>query len=163
MVRSHGTAKIRMLAARLQTGCLEGKIALGDVFRQPPEDAAEDALQLEQEGGPASCIFGFHRVAGYHSNPGSHANPREASSWFDRRDLPYRRWKLRLPDHRTASNRERPPAEALDGGDRRGPFVPAVDIAHHLPHALRRGGDRDRNAELSHGRHQGRYGFTGRT
>src|SRR4051812_24273619 len=98
MVRSNGQAKIRMLAARLQTGCLEGEIALGDVFRQPPEDAAEDALQFEREGGPASCIVGFHRVAGHYVDPGSHANPREASSWLDRCDLPYRRWKLRLPD-----------------------------------------------------------------
>src|SRR5580765_1109036 len=91
--------KRRVLATRLETVRFEAKVALRDVPRYPPEQAAKDPLKVERQRRPAAARRGLDPMPTHNPQSRSGADPREAVARLDDGQLPKRRGKLRLADH----------------------------------------------------------------
>src|SRR5687768_3578050 len=81
---------------------------------------------------------------------GGNTHPGKAPVRLDRGDLPHGRWEPGLTNQHPAPDGECACTEWLHADNRRRPFVPAIDVAHHLPHALGRRVDVDGDGEFSH-------------
>ena len=121
--------KSRILASRLETPRLEGKVSFRDVFRHPAERTAKNSPKVERQCRPAFVARRLDPVTGnelvYPGPVLTHVKlrPGSISVTFHER----RRRKPRLADQHPGSDRERPAAEPPDAGDRRGPFVPSIE------------------------------------
>ena len=139
-----------ILAAGLEASGFEPQVSFRDGSRHPSEQTAEHTFEPERQACPAAGRGRLDQMMADHPEARGRTHPGEARAALNRGDLPQRRRKSRLSDHGPRADGERPPAESLDARHGRGPFVPPVRVAHHLPNAVGGRSNVDRCVEYPH-------------